>query len=221
MLTILGYILIGLGVLLATVVFIPYRYAACGDSNAGLQFQGSVSWLFGGIKIIFSKYARQKKEITLVILGLNKKLTIDKDKDDKDSAKDKTKKAKSKKCLDWRKFLKKDARRKIIDTLAKILKHCGPKELMVDARIGFSDPMHTGLMCAFLSQFYTRLNKYDMAIEPVFDEEIIEGRFSIGGRIWLPYLILVMIGFLITKPIRNILFTKNKKKHQGGPQYVG
>lgn len=218
LLTILAYILILLGVLLAAIIFVPYHYGAAGDSKADLQLQGSVSWLFGGVKISFGKYSGQNSEVKLVLLGLTKKLNIAKAKKKKDSTKDKTKK--DKKHRDWRKLLKKDARRKILDTLARVLKHSGPQTLMIKARIGFSDPMNTGLMCAFLSQFYTLLNKYDITIDPVFDEEVLTGRFSIGGRIWLPYLIIVMIGFLITKPIRNILFTKNKRNHKGGPQYV-
>ena len=91
---------------------------------------------------------------------------------------------------------------------------------MINARIGFYDPMYTGLMCAFTNQLYALISKYDITLEPVFDEAILEGRFSIGGRIWLLYLILILIGFLITKPIRNILLTKIKRKNKGGPHYV-
>lgn len=224
LLSILGYILLIIGILLATFILIPYNYNVAGEKLAELELRGSVSWLFGGIKIIFSQYYKHK-EITLVIVGITKKLNIDEkskrkqDKADSKQGKD-TKSAKSKKGFDSGTYLKKDIIQKAFSSILKLLKHCSPKTLSIYARIGFNDPMYTGFLCAFNSQLCFLVNKYNINIQPVFDDEVIEGRFSIGGRIWLPYLILVMIGFLITKPIRNILLSKIKRRNKGGPQYV-
>lgn len=227
LLSILGYILLILGILLAAIILIPYNYNVTGEKFAELELRGSVSWLFGGIKFIFSRSSKQNKEMTLVIMGITKKLDIqDKSKRKQDKADSKHSKdkeanpAKSKKGFDSGTYLKKDIIKKAFSSILKLLKHCSPKNLSIYARFGFNDPMYTGFLCALNSQLCFLVNKYDINIQPVFDEEIIEGRFSIGGRIWLPYLILVMIGFLITKPIRNIIFTKMKKRNKGGPQYV-
>ncbi len=231
LLSILGYILLTIGILLAAIILIPYNYNVVGEKHAELEVSGSVSWLFGGIKLIFSRYSKQNKEMTLMFLGITKKLNIHKekskerkskkelDKADSKHGKD-TKTAKSKKRFDSSTYLKKDIIQKVFSLVVNILKHCSPKTLTIYARIGFNDPMYTGFLCAFNSQLCFLVNKYDINIQPVFDEEVIEGRFSIGGRIWLPYLILVMIGFLITKPIRNILLAKMKRKNKGGPKYV-
>jgi len=182
-----------------------------------------LSWLFGGIKLIFSRYSKQNKEMTVVFMGISKKLNIqEKSKKEKDKAdSEKGKDTKSAKRIGFdSSYLKKDVIQKAFALVFKILKHCLPKTLSIHARIGFNDPMYTGFLCALNSQLCVLITKLDINIQPVFDEEVIEGRFSIGGRIWLPYLILVMIGFLITKPIRNILFLKMKRKNKGGPQHA-
>lgn len=218
-------ILLILGIILAAIILIPYNYNVAGEKLAEVELRGSVSWLFGGIKIIFSRSSEQNKEMTLVLLGITKKINI-KEMSHRKQAKNASKQskdaksAKSKKGFDSGTYLKKDIIQKAFSSILKLLKHCSPKTLSIYARIGFNDPMYTGFLCAFNSQLCFLVNKYDINIQPVFDDEVIEGRFSIGGRIWLPYLILVMIGFLITKPIRNILLSKMKRRNKGGPQYV-
>lgn len=229
--SILGYILLVLGVLLTSIILIPYDYSFTGENLVQSQIKGSVSWLFGGLKLTFSQYSKQDREMTLSILGIAKKLSMEpksagdtNKKAKKDKRHDKNNKhvqpAKSKKRFDFHTYLKPEIIKKVISLASKILKHCQPKILAVYGRIGFDDPMYTGFLCALQSQFSWLFNKYDLRIEPVFDEEVLEGRFSIGGRIWLAYLILVMMWFLITKPIRNIILANLKRKNKGGPQYV-
>lgn len=223
LISILGYILLVVGILLAAIIFIPYHYQAAGEKFDQSEIRGSVSWLFGGIKLIFSLGSKQGRELTLVLMGINKKINIQqgsKQKKDKEDSKADNDARKDKKRHDPRIFLKPEIRKKLIASFIKILKHCQPNTLSVHARIGFYDPMCTGFLCAINSQLYLWLNKFDICIQPVFDEEVLEGRFLIGGRIWLPYLILVLIGLLLTKPIRNILFTKKKRNNKGGTQYV-
>lgn len=225
-LSILGYILLGLGLLLSAIILIPYHYHASGEKLDELKAKLSISWLFGGIKLDFHKHSKQKM-VFLTFLGLIKfnikqksaYMSSGKDKEDSDDAKI----AKRKKARNNTKFtqlLRINIFKKVLTTILKLFKHCQPKELSIDAIIGFDNPMYTGLMCALNSQLYVLLDNYDINIQPVFEEEILEGRFLIGGRIWLPYLILVMIEFLITNPIWNILMVQLKTKIKGGLQYV-
>ena len=225
-LSILGYILLGIGLLVTAIILIPFHYHASGEKLDELQAKLSVSWLFGGIKLDFNRQSKQKT-VFLTILSFKKfnvkqkttSVPSKKDKEHSDDAKiGKRKKARSN--SNFIKFLRINIFKKILATIFKLFKHCQPKELSIDAKIGFDNPMYTGLMCAFISQLYALLDKNDINLQPVFDEEILEGRFLIGGRIWLPYLILVMIEFLITNPIRNILMAQLKTKIKGGVQYV-
>lgn len=223
--TILNTILFGIGVLLTAILFVPYSYQVSGEKLEETMFKGSVSWLFGGVKMSFRQQPKQKMEIVLTILGLNKNIKLPQKSARTKNTKNKEpikngKTGQSKKLSNFLKYIKGDLIKNAIALLLKILKHCRPKTLFVDAQIGFNDPMFTGLLCALNSQFSVLFNSYDISLQPVFDEEIIKGRFLIGGRIWLPYLILVMIGFLITKPFRNILITQLKMKIKGGLHYV-
>ena len=222
--SILGYILLFIGLAVAAIIFVPYKYHVSGEYFDEPQLRGSIAWLFGGVKINF-QHLNQTTEISLTILGLNKQIKV---RPKSSGAKynkgtkhnENTKTAGNKKPSNFAQYLKRNVIQKAISVFLKLVKHCQPTTFFIQARIGFDDPMYTGLLYAFNSQFYLLFNKYDINIQPVFDEEIIEGRFLIGGRIWLLYLILVMIGFLITKPIRNIFISNFKRKIKGGLQYV-
>ncbi|WP_425806803.1 DUF2953 domain-containing protein [Desulfitobacterium sp. Sab5] len=225
--SILSYLLLGVAVILTMIIFIPYHYHVSGEKLEESQIQGSISWLFGGIKIDFRRHAKQKMQMDLILFGLNKKVNIKQKSTQTEPQKEKEleaiknlKKVKRTKPSHWREYLKPPIIRKALSVVFKILEHSQPKKLFLYVKVGFSDPMYTGLLYALKSQFYMFLDKYDIDIQPVFDEEIMEGRFLIGGRIWIPYLILVIIGFLISEPIRNIFISKFKRKIKGGPQYV-
>ena len=220
LLSIFAHLLLVLGILLGAIIIIPYHYLAAGEKFETYEIRGSVSWLFGGIKFICSRSSKQGLTMTLVLMGITKNLNTgenSKAKKDSHAAGDINK---TKKLSDPGAFLKPEIMKKGLNALCKILKHIQPQALCVRAKVGFDDPMYTGFLCAVNSQLYLWVKKFDIHIQPVFDEEVIEGRFSIGGRIWLPYLILVMIRLILTKPIRNILFTKKKRSNKGGPQYV-
>ena len=225
--SILGYLLLGIGVILAALIFIPYHYHVSGEKFEESQIGGTIVWLFGGLKIDFFKYTHQKMQMGLTLFGLSKKLKIKQKPNPSEPQKEgeretikKLKKAKRKKPSHGSEYLKPAIIKKALSGVQKILKHSQPKTLSVYAKVGFSDPMYTGLLYALKSQFYMLIRNYDIDIQPVFDEEVMEGRFLIGGRIWIPYLILVMIGFFISEPIRNIFISKFKRKIKGGPQYV-
>jgi len=223
-LSILGYFLLGLGALLTAILFVPYHYHVSGDKLDQIQIKSVISWLFGGVKIKFRQHANQT-EVDLIILGLTKQVKVGKKSPNVNNKKNTerneiVKTAKPKQGFKFTRYLKTDVIERALSIVIKIIKHCQPKVLSIKARISFDDPLYTGLLWAFNSQFYGLFNKYDINIKPVFDEDVLAGSFLIGGRIWLPYLILVMIGFLITKPIRNILISQLKMKIKGGIQYV-
>ncbi len=226
LLAILGWVLLSIGLFLTAVIFIPYNYYVTGENLDLPQLQGSVSWLFGGIRISFYCRSEQNRKIILTIFGFKKKVKIRPElKQSKRGKSGQNKKhsnsGQNKKHSGFIEYMKRDIIENSISSLVKIFKYCLPKTLSIDTRIGFNNPFYTGLLSAFTSQSSVWLKKYDINIQPVFEEEIIEGRFLIGGRIWLPYLILVMIGFLITKPIRNIFISQLKTKIKGGLHYGG
>lgn len=238
----IGYLLLAIVVLLAAVILIPYEYQVSGENSEQPQLQGRISWLFGGIRISFHhdfhskatitpilfgfRIQRQNKNIPPKDIGMNNSHSLlnnrSKNSDDSKGKKDNQHESSSKsskqkkKGMDFRRFLKKDILYNVFAVIQKLFRHFRPHQLAVEARIGFDDPMLTGILCALTSQFSDVINQYDIHLQPVFDEETIQGRFSIDGRIWLAYLLVVLLCFMITKSIRNIILTQLKMKLKGG-----
>ena len=49
---------------------------------------------------------------------------------------------------------------------------------------------------------------------PIFDEKTLRGKVLVRGKVWVFYLLMVIIGFLISKPIRYEI--KSIMKERGG-----
>jgi hypothetical protein len=93
-----------------------------------------------------------------------------------------------------------------------MLNHCKPSQFRINAKVGFEDPMYTGLLCGIKNTSYAILDKYQIRLQTTFEDEVLEGNFIIGGRVQIFYLILVALEFVLTKPFRSILFKNIKIK---------
>jgi len=241
----LGYLLLAILILFLALLFIPYHYRIAGEKYEQSLLEGSITWLFGGIKIDFSRAFPGRFRIHLTVFqwiqhtfepkippGKSKKEGLppigksEKDKYSKGvdhAAKSKSShKGKGKKSS-FKEFLRPDILKEALSTLVKLLKHFQPHTLSVSAKVGFNDPMMTGLLYGLLSQFHFLIYKHDLHVQPVFDEEVLEGKFLIGGRVWIPSLLFMILGFLLSKPVRSIYIPKlfkKPRKSKGGPQYV-
>lgn len=72
--------------------------------------------------------------------------------------------------------------RLILRQVKKILRHILPRKLCGRVRFGFDDPSRTGQVLAAVSPFYGLYAK-TLALEPVFDEKVLEGELHLKGRI--------------------------------------
>ncbi|SHI83551.1 hypothetical protein SAMN02745751_01163 [Dethiosulfatibacter aminovorans DSM 17477] len=211
-LSIIGYILLLILVLIAFVILIPYTYYAEAERYEGVKARGIVSWLFGGLKVFILKEQDEEINVRIRFLGLEKSMDT-KNGDDKDKKKDdkelkkKEKETKKKKSVRLE-YFKKELIKKVLSAVKKLLKHLWPNMVTMRIKAGFDNPMYTGYLCALYSQDYMLPEKYDIRLEPVFDEGILEGEGSIEGRIWLAYILAVALGLVFTKPVRKILFSK-------------
>lgn len=240
--TALAYLLLVIVIIVFTLLVVPYHYRVTGEKFEKSTIEGSITWLFGGINIDFIRTFPGSFKIKLTLFQLmwhtfeprssqksNKKHSFSpKDQQAKENSTNtvKTSEAtqKNKRSSGLaREFLKPAILKKAFSTLLKILKHFQPRTLVLNAKFGFDDPMVTGLLCGLLSQFDFLIQKHEVRVQPVFEEEILEGKILIGGRVWIPSLLMMILGFLISKPVRSIYIPKllNKiKKTKGGPQYV-
>lgn len=224
------YILLAILIMILALLFIPYSYSVNGEKYEESFLEGSITWLFGGIKVDFNRPfpGKFKAKLTLfqwIEYPIKARSSPSKEKHKKNTPKAKKNKPhhKSKEKSSFREFLEPDILKSALVSLTKILNHFQPHTLLISARVGFSDPMLTGLLYGLLSQLHFVIQNYSIKIQPVFEEEGLEGRFLIGGRVWIPYLLFTLIRFLLSQPVRSIYIPKIFKKlgkSKGGPQYV-
>jgi hypothetical protein len=195
--------------LLLVFLLIPFKYTCYGEKLEDTFLEGSVSWLFGGLKMRFNYSTDNGINMAMNILGFKKKLSNKKEslkRLDKKHESDNSKKSEKPVYSYFTYGVFKQA----LQSVLKILDHCKPRQFCVNAKVGFDDPMYTGLLCGIKG--YAILDKYNIRLEPTFEEELLQGNFRLGGSIQFFYLLLIAIGFVFTTPFRSILFKNIKMK---------
>lgn len=97
-----------------------------------------------------------------------------------------------------REFLEKEENKNTFRLLKRqvirFFKHILPGKVSGTVRFGFEDPYTTGRILTYISPFY---GWYGRAIQviPVFDEQVLDGEFSLKGRIRIAT--LLFIGFQV------------------------
>ena len=86
----------------------------------------------------------------------------------------------------------------------KLIKHVLPKKMNGRVRFGFDDPATTGQILTYISPFYGVYAK-SVAIEPVFDEKVMEGELHLRGRIRLGTLLWTVVRVFFDKNFRTLL----------------
>ncbi|PYG88141.1 hypothetical protein LY28_01472 [Ruminiclostridium sufflavum DSM 19573] len=206
------YILLILLFILLAVLIIPFKYRFKGEKLGGTVLEGSLAWLFGGIRLRFAYSTGNGFNAVISLLCF--RITLDKSRKKskpKDTDKDKDSKRKKREKPGYSYFTE-DVLKKGLNCALRTLNHCKPRQLRVQAKVGFDDPMYTGLLYGINGAGFAILDKYNIRVKPAFEDEGLEGSFLIGGSIRIGYLLLVAIEFVLTKPFRSILLKNNKIK---------
>lgn len=198
------YLLLALILLVAMIMVIPFRYGFSGEKYSSTRVDGWIAWLFGHVRMSFGYHSDRGLDMNLELFGFNRKISSSKSKGSKKTV-EKTGTGEKKEKPGYS-YITYDVIKKLAQTVFKILNHCKPGNLHIAGKVGFDDPMYTGLLYGIKSICYPVLNKYDISVQITFDDEVLEGNFGIRGRIQLGYLIFLAIAFVLTKPFRSILF---------------
>lgn len=195
------YLLIGLLCFIILSLFPPVEYKLAGFKNANYRLTVEISWLFRGLKFLYIKERAMKPEVSLKILNLNcPGPKGSKAKEEQGQEKRRRKKN------NWFPYMKvifhNDMLARILPFIEKSWFHIKPKKFELKGVIGFEDPYHTALACALLNTFYPLTSGADL--ETVFDREIVEGSFSMQGRIFPSFVALLLVKFLFSLPLMNI-----------------
>jgi hypothetical protein len=54
---------------------------------------------------------------------------------------------------------------------------------------------------------------FNIALQPVFYDEVLEGKFLIKGRIVLAPILWIAVKFILSRPVRNILKERKRKAY--------
>ncbi len=204
---ILLYILLVLIILFLVVLTIPFKYYFEGKKSESTSIQGSVSWLFGAIKMGFNYSTGNGFYMEINFIGIKKALNINDRNPEIEDKKDKNYKEKPAYS-----YITYDVIKKALHMVFKLLNYCKPRQFQLEATVGFEDPMYTGLLYGIKNAGLAILDKCNIRLEPTFEEEELKGRFKARGGIQIFYLLLVMMEFVFTNPFRSILIKNMKFK---------
>ncbi len=88
--------------------------------------------------------------------------------------------------------------------IGKLFKHILPRKCSGNIRAGFEDPSMTGTMLVAIAPFYGLYGR-SFAVEPVFDETVLEGDIKLKGHIRLISIILIVLRVFTDRNFRRIL----------------
>jgi hypothetical protein len=203
-------------ILLAALLFIPFNYLFAGRKYETASVRSSVGWIFGLVKLTYKKSLYSKGIVALQVCGLTFNLkpvkkaieSESKEKNQKKARKRNEKKNESQSSL---RFLDKSFINLVFKAFIELLDHIKPKQFYLEGRFGFEDPYYTGITSAFLNILHPKLQQYRINARAVFDEEVLEGKLFISGRIVLVKAAVIALKLYFNKNFRNVLKPKEEK----------
>lgn len=208
--SILGYILAIILLILLAVLFIPIEYGASGyKDEEDYNLKVHVSWFFRGLAFSCILENTIWPKLNFKLFGFEVKQKRDGKSENKSEKKKKKQKEKSGK--DAGKFFNKEFISKAIGAVVDVLVYLKPRVFDIQAVFGFDDPSYTGLACIVVYNIPRMGENCNIDLTPVFDEEVLKGRFNIQGRIVLATILWIALKFILSKPVRNIIFKRERK----------
>ncbi|KXG73788.1 DUF2953 domain-containing protein [Thermotalea metallivorans] len=196
---------------------IPFEYTWTGYRYQDYEIRGEISWLFGGVKVSGIKKKHHPQSWVFHILGFPifhhiHGLEKDRHKKKKDKKNRKEIKKKQKKSHPLASYFNQELFRALFKFARSLLKHMRPRRFECDGQLGFDDPCHTGMFWGMWSMLYPSLSRFDIHITPVFDDQKLEGRFHLQGRMIIGVFLFLAIKLLRSASVRNMM--KNMINHK-------
>lgn len=190
--------------LLALMLSAPIRYCIIGQKQEMSYGKIKVSWLWGSVKTCYIYDSQTGFNSHIRLLG--KSISFSRHKDNADASK--------KKKFVFKYLMDMALLKKVICFFKEAVNHIKPQTFVVNGKIGLDNPYDTAIAIGIISM----INLPCVNIQPIFDEEIIEGTLKIQGKMIIGMLLMLFFKFLITKPVRNVVIKLIKNK--GEKSYV-
>jgi hypothetical protein len=184
-LVILEYILVICLSVIILILFVPIFFHLQVSKYNDLILWAKVNWLFNAIYCHIKKEGDQNLVIILKIFGLQIYLK-----------EGRAKKKKKEKKYYFKALFNKPFLTKAFQFIKRVLKHIVPQEFRVRLSYGFDNPANTGILCGFIALFSAYFSGYDIFLNPIFDQEILEGELFLKGRLFcfvITYYILQLV----------------------------
>jgi len=203
-LIILEYILMICLSVIILILFVPIFFHLQVSKYNDLILWAKINWFFNAIYCHIKKEGDQNLIIILNIFGLQIHLKEGRAK------KKKKEKIKKEKKFDFRALLNKPFLTKAFQFIKKVLKHIVPQEFRVRLSYGFDNPANTGILCGFIAFFSAYFSGYDIYLNPIFDQEILEGELFLKGRLFCFVITYYILQLVLSKTFRKTI--KKAKK---------
>ncbi|HPD00160.1 MAG TPA: DUF2953 domain-containing protein [Acetivibrio sp.] len=216
LLLIFGYVIMALILLLVLIMVVPVEFKIHGEKFEKTFLRARVIWFKGLLGFHFRLADTEKMQMYVSVFGLKKKIDahlFNKFKGDKEKPE---RKEKDKRKKYSRNYIESDFLRCALISIKKVLRHIKPRKFTIEGRVGFEDPYVTGLVCAVLNMFYYELKKANINVNTVFDDEVLEGRCLIQGRVVLAYMAYIALRLYFSRPVR----IKQDQKFEEVKSYV-
>ena len=196
-------------ILFAMLLLIPIVYSVEAAKEEHYCFDTKISWLGNIIHVQVNKEEHQKMDFFISIIGLHIPLH-DRKKVPKRSKKEERKKQERKRTKQelnkYFSFFQRSFLDQAFLLLKKVLRHIMPKKFYLHLIYGFEDPADTGMLTGlFFMLFPNMTNRAIINVDPVFDEERIQGELSMKGRIILAVLIYYFLQFYFAQGVRQTI----------------
>lgn len=192
--------------LFIVLMIIPFEYSLNLKISEDIDFQTKILWMFQMIKISFLK---EKSNLKIDFFLINKKVFSIRP-TQKFKQKKKEKKYKKESNKGNKSFFKQNFINYAISYFKDILKIVRPKKVEIKGGYGFYDPSITGFLSGFIPILEQIIPSSDIKLQPVFDNEIIDVKVTLWGKMILFFIAHRTIKFILKKEVRKTLFKKPK-----------
>jgi hypothetical protein len=204
-LEILGYFLLFIVLLILILILEPIVYHMEGQKYENTLIKANISLLFGGIKIVYDKMSGKDAQTSVTILGFSHRKGTGRTKKEHEKKK---RKSKRKPKVN---YFKKDLLKMLFEAAGDLLSHIKPKKFEVDGAFGLGEPFDTAMLWLLILSLPLHHRNFDISLHPVFDDEVLEGRFIIEGRIVLAVILWIAVKLRLSRPVKNILKERKRK----------
>lgn len=218
LLYLLGIILLIIILIIVIILLTPYTYIIHGDNMEMTQVELSVFCFFKRLGLTVTIYSINDTEVRFHLFNYSKRINFGHEKKEQKiknktiekKIKNEKKKSNDKTSKKWSNVMTFDLIQAVIKLIKNIFKEVLPNHYFIDLKIGFYDPMYTGILYGLYIQFITMVKTKNIVMEPIFNQETLKFKVSIEGRIWLIMIIGDLLKFIISSSVRKQLLATIK-----------